>query len=989
MPNQKPDSHLPGAGAEQAEASRSTGRTIRLADVKGKIAGKPGSTPAIKPVKVILALPSRPAPELPGDLTYSEAPKIKPPRSPKKSPSPPSRSASHTAGQLDAPVTMPEATSHTSMRAESSQRSAPQTPVKAEGNAHAAGQRNWTASALTATTLPLAVGELFALNNYDVQYGKKIHGAEVDIIATPKGGAFGSTVYIEVTIQYVDNTKYGKDLTKFTLVREKDRNCVCISVSTIGFTADVRERAEPSGISLRTYSEIFSQFEKFSPYIDIILGNNDISTLAQSYEEPYFRDNHGEHLAPAWLNNWLLESGTSSNWLVVLGEYGTGKTALTLKLQYEWLQRYKSAPHNPIPIRIELRNFVRQFDTRSLLHHFLDSNQLGHIPVDFLLHLIRNRRVILLLDGYDEMAQFLNARERRACLAALAELAGEGAKGILTSRPNYFTEAEELHVFDALYASLEQSGYFVGQMDKLFFAQEKSVDALLERYLLNKNERYLRDLTATQTKSLVRRKLASNPAGEKIVLNLLEKVFREETEGRRQSLGGKPVIISYLLELVDYLSADTDEQKASSLSEWQIYKLIMDRLMLRDLQRSPTMPPDKRREALQRLAIQLSSKSMQGATEATFHAIVDELFRTELRRLIPEEQRSRKDELFQDLRSSATLTRSERNSPSVWQFSHNSLREFLVAEVIVGTMCSGRLVDLNLPITRAMRAFIAALPEESAALYLNALESSWAKRSQQDLGVYFAAAFDLLRNRPEGLRLSLSKLMRTSEGRIEFGDSSLKDIEFSAYEIGSPTQFIFNGGTLTEVVFRGLDMTGSDFENATFDRCSFIDCKLNSSNFKSTLIFESNFNRVEVEGCDFSLADNDSNIVAANSEGEPILLSGRGAIGFFKYHGAKTDSVSPYHELQHHPRFAIIQKICERISEQHKSQLRGLTQRGAAQVDPPFARDFMKCLVKADLVEIDGNDLVSATAEGRRELPRLLAHDELPEAIAAFLREFR
>lgn len=988
MPNQESDSSFAQSDTEQANVVRSTGGTIRLADLKSKAAGRLNTTPAIKPVKVILALPSRPAPE-PESTDASPSSMLPSAASSTLKHIPPPRAASAPAAKAKAPAANTSPTVDAETEITPPKKLAPSTPAKARTNLSTGAGSTSPIAALTASTLPLAVGELFALNNYDVEYGKKIHGAEVDIVATPKGGAFGSTIYLEVTVQYVDNTKYGKDLTKFTLVREKDRSCVCISVSTSGFTADVRERAAPSGISLRTYSELFAQFEKFSPYVDSILANRDITALSQSYEKPYFRDDRGEHLAPTWLDEWLLESGTSSNWLVVLGEYGTGKTALTLKLQHDWLQNYQNAPHNPIPIRIELRNFVRQFDTRSLLHHFLDSNQLGHIPVDFLLHLIRNRRVILLLDGYDEMAQFLNARERRACLAALAELAGEGAKGILTSRPNYFTEAEELHVFDALYASLEQSGYFVGQMDRLFFAQEHSVDALLERYLINKNERYLRDLTSEQTKSLVRRKLVGNITGQQVVLNLLDRVFRDETEGRKQSLGGKPVIISYLLELVEYLSADTDDQKAASLSEWQIYKLIVDRLMLRDLQRSPTMPPDKRREALQRLAIQLSSKSAPGATEATFHAIVDDLFRTELRRLSQDEQRTRKDELFQDLRSSATLTRSERSSPSVWQFSHNSLREFLASEVIVGSMCSSRPMDISLPITRAMRAFLAALPEESSNQYLQAMESSWSNRSQQSMGVYFAAAFDLLRTRPEGLRASLSRLMRAPEGRLEFSDVSLRDVEFINSEMGAATQFICNGSTLTEVIFRGLDMTNSNFEGATFDRCSFIECKLNSSNFRSTLIFESNFNRVEVEGCDFSAIDYDSNIVAANSEGEPILLSGRGAIGFLKYHGAKTDDVSSYHELQHHPRFAIVQKICERISEQRNSQLRGLTQRGAAQVDPPFAREFMNCLAKAGLVEIDGNNLVSATADGRKELPRLLAHAELPEAIAEFLKEHK
>jgi uncharacterized protein YjbI with pentapeptide repeats len=1022
MPNRESDKDLPQSVGDEAAAAPATRRTIRLADIKA--GGRVSATPAIKPVKVILALPSRPAPESEG---IAPAPRSSPPsarptaRGPEhistpagtpqqaKISAPPARvvpTSTSVPHALPTPVSTSVPPASLAQAATSTSAGAPgpaaassaiaskkaaSTPARpvSSSQTQAHGASAGSVSPLTATTLPPAVGELFALNNYDVEYSKKIHGAEVDIVATPKGGAFGSTIYLEVTVQYVDNTKYGKDLTKFMLVRERDRNCVCISVSTTGFTADVRERAAPSGIILRTYDELFAQFEKFSTYVTGILESREISTLVQTYEEPYFRDEIGEHLAPAWLDEWARDSGVGKNWLVILGEYGTGKTALTLKLQHDWLQKYRGAPNSPIPIRIELRNFVRQFDARSLLHHFLDSNQLGHIPVDFLLHLIRSRRVILLLDGYDEMAQFLNARERRACLAALAELAGDGAKGILTSRPNYFTEAEELHVFDALYASLEQSGYFVGQMDRLFFAKEQSIDNLLERYLVNKNERYLRDLTADQTKSLVRRKLAGNLIGQQVVLSLLEKVFREETEGRRQSLGGKPVIISYLLELVEYLSGDTDDQKATSLSEWQIYKLIVDRLMLRDFQRSPTMHPDKRREALQRLAIQLSSKSAPGATEATFYAVVDDLFRTELRRLSTEEQRTRRDELFQDLRSSTTLTRSERSSPSVWQFSHNSLREFLVAEVVVGTMCSGRPIDLGFPISRAMRSFVAALPNESAEQYVQALEGFWAKRPFHGQGGYFAVAFDLLRTRSGGLRASLSRLMRTAEGRLELSDVALRDVEFLATELGPAIQFLCSGGTLTDVTFRGLDMTGSNFEGATFDRCSFVDCKLNSSNFRSAFLFECNFNKVEVEDCDFSLVDNDSNIVAANAEGEPIILSGRGAVGFFRYHGAKTDEIGSYYELQHHPRFPIVQKICERVSEQRNSQLRGLTQRGAAQVDPPFARDFMSCLVRAGLVEIGGNDLVSVTVEGRRDLPRLLGHEELPDAIETFLRERR
>jgi len=978
-------------GSHGTGTAKTIDRTIRLADLKGRPGHLPGqsATPAIKTGKTVFLMPSRPAPEsVAVDWpSTSVAGKV-------AAPPPPARKAAPAAVPISAPT--PKAPTQASTTTTQPPH-ALGTPSATTAIGKKSKVRNISAepverpevqpgTTLTDATLPLAVGQLFELNNYSVVYGNKINGSEVDIIATPKGDPFGTTVYIEVTIQYVDVIKYGKDLTKFVLVREKNKQCTCICVSTKGFTADVRERATEARILVKTYQELFAQFEKFTPYVDKILNRHDISALVGSYQEPSFRDTTGDNPAVQWLNNWKHAGESTSNWLIILGEYGTGKTALTLKMQHEWLSHYRMSASNPIPIRIELKNFSRQFDSKSLLHHFLDTNSLAHISIDFLLYLIRNRRVILLLDGYDEMAQFLNARERRACLAALAELAGEGAKGILTSRPNYFTETEELHVFDALYTSLEQNDYFVGQVDKLFLAQERSIDKLLERYVINKNERYLRDLTPEQTRALVRRRLAGNSEGERIVLRILDKVFREESDGTKQSLAGKPVIISYLLELVDVLVSDSTDTAAAGLNEWQIYKLVVDRLMLRDLQRSPTMHIDDRRVALQKLAVTLSGKSLAGANEAIFFTIIDDLFRSDLRRLSPEEQRSRRDQLFQDLRSSATLTRSETATPSVWHFSHNSLREFLVAEAAVAALHLKEPIEIAFPISGAMRSFVAALPKELAKSYFNALTDLWPKRSVYHVGGAFLLAFDLLKTLPGGLRASIAQLNKSSEGRFDLSGIAIKDLEFNAIDVGETAEFICTDSVLTEITFRGLDMRASNFKGATFDRCSFIDCTLTGSNFQSTLIFECNFNRVEIADCDFRELDIDSNIIAATSHGDPIVLSGRSTIGYLRYHGAHTDDVPSFYELQHDPRFSIVLKICENIAEQHKSQLRGLTQRGAAQADPPFARSLIESLKRADLIVVDQNDLVLPTPEGRKQLTRMISYAELPEAIEQLLR---
>lgn len=54
---------------------------------------------------------------------------------------------------------------------------------------------------------------------------------------------------------------------------------------------------------------------------------------------------------------------------------------------------------------------------------------MNHIPINFVMSLIKSGRIVLLLDGYDEMAQYMHARERRSCLEALAALSVQGAKG--------------------------------------------------------------------------------------------------------------------------------------------------------------------------------------------------------------------------------------------------------------------------------------------------------------------------------------------------------------------------------------------------------------------------------------------------------------------------------------------------------------------------------------------------------------------------------
>ena len=841
----------------------------------------------------------------------------------------------------------------------------------------------------TAASLPLAIGNLFAMNNYDVRYDIHVHGAQIDLAVTAKGDPFAVPMYIEATIEYVTNDKYAKDSTKFLLIRNREPGAKLLCVSSTGFTAGVSERALESGIEALTYDQLFARFEKFAPYVDYALANEETQTLAKAYEEPMFNDSRGVELAGPWLNRWRGYAPDEAKWLIILGEYGTGKTSLTRILQNRWLLEYNANPLSPIPVRIELRNFSRQFDAISLLHHFLDTNRLSHVPVEFMVHLIRTGRVILLLDGYDEMAQFLNARERRACLNALADLASEGAKGILTSRPNYFTENEELNVFEALYRTLEQSSFHLSNIDKAFIASEKSVDDLIERYILNKYERSLQDLNPEQTASLVKRKLGKDVQGQKIVLGILERVFREEGDGTRLALSGKPVIISYLLELVDDLKKDNTAEVISALTEWQVYTLIVDKLMLRDLHRTG-MDPNLRRKALQAVALIISARDKVVADESSFNAIIDVEFARELRTLGNEERRSRRVEIFEDLRSSATLTRAANTKDDGWVFSHNSLREFLVAETLLYSLRDRKPIDTAVPITNAMRGFVGSIGTDKLTEIWTALAEIWPLRiSQFNLGPYVGLLWEAARRSPGGALASLRQMTGADpeNGAVEFSHLTVKDIEFHDDDYPTSIRIDARESVISDSDFSNIDLTGSSFSGCILDNVKFNDCNLANVDFTHAYLFECNVTGASVSGALIKSIERDSSIIVNDRQGLTVSMEGKEAIGYLAFNGAIADQIDDFYILRHHAKFNIVSKIVEKIFDTKLSQLRGLTQRGANS-DPPFGRSFVERLASAGWVTINKNDLVSATASGRLEFQRMLDGDYLPPIVAKFLRDY-
>ena len=848
----------------------------------------------------------------------------------------------------------------------------------------------------TPHSLPEAVRALFELNNYTVEGPKEIHGAEIDLIATPKSDPFASSVYIEVTVEYVDTEKYGKDLTKLSMVRELDPTSHRLIVSSEGFSVPVRERAAVAGIKTLTYTELFARFERFEPYVKAVTSHEhqlggELMHLNSIYEEPNFQDALGSERATEYLSEWRL-TDTQRRWLVLVGEYGTGKTALTKILQYRWTVDYQRHAGFPIPFRIELRDFTRQFDARGLLHHFLDKNQLGHVPIDFVFSLIRSGRIVLLLDGYDEMAQYMHARERRACLEALAQLAADGARGVLTSRPNYFTQLEELQVLEHLYASLKSDALSVAERE--IADREQAVDRLFEAHILSRHERALKDLDPEQTESLVSRVLADDPEGRDAVLNVTRRVFREVESGATVALSGKPVIISYLLEVVEGLKVGRATE-ASRLTEWQVYKLILDQLMLRDYKQSPHLLPARRRAVLHTLSEYLSKRHTPVITETEFREIVRREFRNELRSIDQEQREEYVERHFADLRRSTTLTRGAIGHESGWRFSHNSLREFLLTEFLSDRLLAGTPHMGSVPISDAMRLFAASRPAADRVRILGMLRQLWPERANLiTLGSMLSLYWDGLWGvaTPPDEMIAAHELLRLVTGT----PANASKTSLSGIRVSSEIQ----PAELTAAEFAECELLDIDFSFANLKRASFRGSLLQGVRFTRANLSETNFSEAVLEDVELSgailkganflkVADSTPTIIveSAGADTGRERFEGKYAIGYLRFHGAVTDEVPTHFVLRHHAKYAIVDKIIRRLSEQAVRQRRGLVQRGAAQRDTRFAGRFVKHLFAQGYVQQPKNrtDLLEVTDVGREVFTRMIEQRDVPADISDFL----
>ncbi|MBL8424565.1 MAG: pentapeptide repeat-containing protein [Candidatus Accumulibacter phosphatis] len=296
------------------------------------------------------------------------------------------------------------------------------------------------------------VAYLLQLLGYSVEQKQLLDGNEIDLIAS-KRGDFG-----EVTTYLVECKAYTGAVPKEAAEKlavwldgdqARGRRAKGMLVAEKAFSAAAATFCESRGnLVALTYGQLERNLLDFTPYLARLRQVYESASLARWYVQQKVRltdqaESPVTDLLPharAWAR------GAGSRLWLLLGDYGTGKSAFMAHLAYTLANDCAGDADAPVPIAVNLKNFPNAVTLEQLLQEHLRHELKLAVNPAILLHLLAAGRIVLLLDSFDEMGVATvgkSVEEQFRQLAAPAAQAGSSPQAnrvLITSRTHFFRD---------------------------------------------------------------------------------------------------------------------------------------------------------------------------------------------------------------------------------------------------------------------------------------------------------------------------------------------------------------------------------------------------------------------------------------------------------------------------------------------------------------------------------------------------------------------
>ncbi|MEM7077137.1 MAG: pentapeptide repeat-containing protein [Pseudomonadota bacterium] len=286
------------------------------------------------------------------------------------------------------------------------------------------------------------IEKLLDLLGYAVERGPQIGDTQVDLIASNVAALDELTYFVEcddgsVGIEVVE--KVDALLARPEAVERGARGMIIAP----RFTPAALSGAKTRGLQCYTPQDLEDRLFDFGPYLAQLRSDFEQSRLSTCYVTQYLKNDEDTSLldhGQAW------STGRGSALWVLLGDYGTGKTAFTQRFAYHLAQRLETDPRAPIPLLINLRDYPNKTSLESVLEEHLVKSTGKRGRSGAVLHLIEQGRVVLLLDSFDEMGTAAVGVRVAEQFRQLAQptAAGGDPRVLITCREEFFREQRDV-----------------------------------------------------------------------------------------------------------------------------------------------------------------------------------------------------------------------------------------------------------------------------------------------------------------------------------------------------------------------------------------------------------------------------------------------------------------------------------------------------------------------------------------------------------------
>ncbi|MEM5473859.1 NACHT domain-containing protein [Hoeflea sp. AS60] len=357
------------------------------------------------------------------------------------------------------------------------------------------------------------------------------------------------------------------------------------------------------------------------------------------------------------IQEWV--AGNSPKPIAILGGYGAGKSSLAKRIASYQAKLCLQDPSLRRPILIKLGVFTGHTRLEGLLGAmFTHDFPVPSFNTHRFLELNAEGRLLIILDGFDEMKHAMTFADFRSQLIEINKLVRGNSRVLLLGRPNAFLSVDERHyVLRGRARIADDRWYRIPDWPEF-------------------TEYRLRDFSAEDRAKFVMRYLSyvsSEDAGQEWIKQRVEEVNRlAEAE---PLVFGKPVHAKILSDLASDPSIDLHEF-GRRVSQWQLYDLFFRSLLRKEVEKDARRPigEENRLEFLRRLAFWLWSEQAGQTAFSAFDippSLLDDLNDGDS----SDEQSKKREYLL-----GAFL---EEKGGSTYFFQHRSFAEFLVADHMV------------------------------------------------------------------------------------------------------------------------------------------------------------------------------------------------------------------------------------------------------------------------------------------------------------------